>query len=413
MNKVILRSIRSHSDPLLALFLGLLCLFIAYATGFWTLFRLTYLIFAAIPLLWLWTRSMSKNLEVDISRGSSRLAQGGYLSTNITVRSTSWIPKIWLEVQDSSIPNSGLSRRIFTLSSKGVHGWNYRLKLSRRGLYKFGPVSIRVSDPFGFFERRIHFGEEVEVLVYPDPPDLPNFYLPPASLQSEGKIRKPTSQITPNVSGVREYISGDSTNRFHWPATARTGKPMVKLFDLDPSSDIWIALDLSEGVDLGSGAESASELAILATAAILKRMVMQKRSVGLIMSGATDVVHQPDRSRSHLGVAMESLALADASGQVEMEELLNREVRRFSRHTTVVCITSSSDVLWAQRLAKFRSRGLNAAAILISSESFGGESGAQNSLRRILTTSQIYTYGLSRGDVLSEALAAGRERLFQ
>jgi len=413
MNKVILRSIRSHSDPLLALFIGFLCLFIAYATGFWTLFRLTYLIFAALPVLWLWTRSMSKNLEVDISRGNSRLAQGGYLSTNITVRSTSWIPKIWLEVEDSSIPNSGLSRRIFTLSSKGVHGWDYRLKLSRRGLYKFGPVSIRVSDPFGFFERTIYFGEEMEVLVYPDPPDLPSFYLPPASLQSEGKIRKPTSQVTPNVSGVREYISGDSTNRFHWPATARTGKPMVKLFDLDPSSDIWIVLDLSEGVDLGSGAESASELAILATAAILKWMVMQKRSVGLIMSGATDVVHQPDRSRAHLGVAMESLALADANGQVKMEELLNREVRRFSRHTTVLCITSSSDVLWAKRLAKFRSRGLNAAAILISRESFGDESGAQTSLRRILTTSQIYTYGLARGDVLSEALAAGRERLFQ
>jgi uncharacterized protein (DUF58 family) len=388
-------------------------LFIAYATGFWTLFRLTYLIFAALPVLWLWTRSMSKNLEVDISRGSSRLAQGGYLSTNITVRSTSWIPKIWLEAQDSSIPNSGLSRRIFTLSSKGVHGWDYRLKLSHRGLYKFGPVSIRVSDPFGFFERTIYFGEEMEVLVYPDPPDLPNFYLPPASLQSEGKIRKPTSQVTPNVSGVREYISGDSTNRFHWPATARTGKPMVKLFDLDPSSDIWIVLDLSEGVDLGSGVDSASELAILATAAILKWMVMQKRSVGLIMSGVTDVVHQPDRSSSHLGVAMESLALADASGQVKMEELLNREVTRFSRHTTVLCITSSSDILWAQRLAKFRSRGLNAAAILINSESFGGESGAQTSLKRILTTSQIYTYGLARGDVLSEALAAGRERLFQ
>jgi len=413
MNKVILRTIRSHNDPLLALLLGLLCLFIAYATGFWTLFRLTYLIFAALPVLWLWTRSMSKNLEVDISRGSSRLAQGGYLTTNITVRSTSWIPKIWLEVQDSSRPESGLSKRIFTMSSNGVHGWNYRLKLSRRGLYKFGPVTIRVSDPFGFFERKIHFGNEMEVLVYPDPPKLLNFYLPPASLQSEGKIRKPTSLVTPNVSGVREYISGDSTNRFHWPATARAGKPMVKLFDLDPSSDIWIVLDLSKGVDIGSGAESASELAILAAAAILNCMVMQKRSVGLIMSGATDVIHQPDRSQSHLGAAMESLALADASGQVEMETLLNREVRRFSRQTTVVCISSSSDVLWARRLAKFRGRGINTAAILINSESFGGESGAQESLRRILATSQIYTYGLARGDTLGDALAAGREIPFQ
>ena len=413
MNKVILRIIKSHSDPFLALIIGLLCLLIAYATGFWTLFRLTYLIFIALPVLWLWTRSMSKNLEVDISRGNSRLAQGGYLSTNITVRSTSWIPKIWLEVQDSSRPSSGLSKRIFTLSSKGVHGWDYRLQLSRRGLYKFGPVSIRVSDPFGFFKRTIYFGNEIEVLVYPDPPDIPNFYLPPASLQSEGKIRKPTSQVTPNVSGVREYVTGDSTNRFHWPATARTGKPMVKLFDLDPSSDIWIILDLSKDVDIGSEAESASELAINTTAAILKSMILQKRSVGLIMSGATDVILQPDRSSSHLGLAMESLALADASGQVEMSTLLNREMRRFSRHTTVLCISASSDALWARRLAKFRGRGINAAAILIDSESFGGEAGTQDLLKRVLGAGQIYTYGLARGDALSDVLSVGREITFQ
>ena len=413
MNKSILRIIKSHSDPILALVIGLLCLFIAYATGFWTLFRLTYLIFAALPVLWLWTRSMSKNLEVDISRGNSRLAQGGYLSTNITVRSTTWIPKIWLEVQDSSRLSSGLSKRIFTLSPKGVHGWDYRLQLLRRGLYKFGPVTIRVSDPFGFFERRVYFGNEIEVLVYPDPPDLPNFYLPPASLQSEGRIRKPTSQVTPNVSGVREYITGDSTNRFHWPATARTGKPMVKLFDLDPSSDVWIILDLSEDVDIGSDEESSSELAILATAAIFKSMILQKRSVGLIMSGTTDVIHQPDRSSSHLGLAMESLALADARGQVEIEALLSREVRRFSRHTTVVCISSSSDVRWARRLAKFRSRGINTAAILVHSESFGGEPGAQDLLKRVLAASQIYTYGLARGDVLPEVLSAGREISFR
>ena len=79
----------------------------------------------------------------------------------------------------------------------------------------------------------------------------------------------------------------------------------------------------------------------------------------------------------------------------------------------MVCISASSDALWARRLAKFRGRGINAAAILIDSESFGGEAGTQDLLKRVLAAGQIYTYGLAQGDALSDVLSAGREITFQ
>jgi uncharacterized protein (DUF58 family) len=48
--------------------------------------------------------------------------------------------------------------------------------------------------------------------------------------------------VTPNASGVREYAPGDAFNRIHWKSTARTGEMMVKTFELDPASDIWIVI---------------------------------------------------------------------------------------------------------------------------------------------------------------------------
>ena len=43
---------------------------------------------------------------------------------------------------------------------------------------------------------------------------------------------------------MRDYATGDSLNRIHWPTTARTRRLMGKEFELDPTADIWLYLDL-------------------------------------------------------------------------------------------------------------------------------------------------------------------------
>ena len=48
--------------------------------------------------------------------------------------------------------------------------------------------------------------------------------------------------------GVREYVDGDPLNRIHWMSTARRDRLMVKEFELDPQSDVWIFLDAEREV---------------------------------------------------------------------------------------------------------------------------------------------------------------------
>ena len=70
-------------------------------------------------------------------------------------------------------------------------------------------------------------------------------------------LRRRTHQITPNAAGVREYAPGDSFNRIHWNSTARYDRLIVKEFELDPTADVWILLDLERGIHAGAWWEQA------------------------------------------------------------------------------------------------------------------------------------------------------------
>src|SRR4029078_3852886 len=89
-----------------------------------------------------------------------------------------------------------------------------------------------------------------------------------------------TTYVTPNASGVRNYEPGDSFNRIHWPSTARTGQLMVKLFELDPASDIWIILHLYKAAPVGEGDEGTEEFSVQIAASIARYFLVANRSVG-------------------------------------------------------------------------------------------------------------------------------------
>ena len=400
--------VQRHFNVSLAIFLTVGCFVLAFATGFWLLFRLAYLTAFALPLLYFWTRAMSDSLDVEVQRTTQRVTQGQPIEGRITVRSRSILPKMWLEVEDpSSVPGHN-AKRVLTLGARGVASWDYRTRTRVRGLYTLGPVRVTASDPFGFFHFTRTFGDTTTLLVYPNAPDLPNFYIPPANLPGEGRIRRRTHNVTPNVAGVRPYEPGDSFNRVHWPATAHRGQPMVKIFELDPASDIWIVLDLERKPHVGEDEEGTEEMAVSVAASIGRYFLNAHRSVGMISFGDDLRVNEPDRGQNHNTRLLESLALARARGDVPLMNLLIEESRRFGRHTTVVVITPSAVQDWALTLMSLQGRGVKVAAVLLEADTFGGTVSPLD-VYGTLAAGGVYAYTIKHQDDVSRALSEGSD----
>jgi uncharacterized protein (DUF58 family) len=400
--------VRGHQNVSVTGFVAFLCIIVGFATGFWLLFRLAYVVIVAIPLAYFWTREMARGLEVEVRRTDQRVTQGQPIEGRILIRSRSLVSKMWLEVEDpSSVPGHS-ARRVVTLGVRGVTSWNYRTRTRLRGVYTLGPVTVTASDPFGFFKVTRSFGDVTSILVYPSAPELPNFYIPPANLPGEGRIRRRTHNVTPNVAGLRPYQPGDSYNRIHWPATARFGDPMVKLFELDPASDIWVVLDLDGAHHVGEGEESTEEYAVSVAASICRYFIQQNRSVGLISFGAALRVDDPDRGQNHYTRMLESLAIARSVGDAPLSNLLLEESRRFGRHTTVVAVTPSTEERWPLTLVSLASRGVKVAAVLLEANTFGSAPSPLD-VYSTLASGGVYTFTVKRTDDIRRVLSAGME----
>ncbi len=403
------RRIASLFDPdrrTLTLVLALLVvsIFIATGTGFWLLFRLAYVIGFALPVCWVVAWWNTRGLEATVDRRTDRAQVGQEAQEVIEIRNRDILPKMWLEVEDPSGLPGHRSRRIVIIPPRRSRNWIVDTPLLRRGLYDWGPLQVRSSDPFGIFKRVRTFGGVQQILVYPPVVDIPRFQAPPANLPGEGRFRRRTHYVTPNASGVREYAPGDAFNRIHWRTTARTGELMVKTFELDPASDIWLVLDLDAHVNAGSGEEATDEYAVRVGASIARHYLVQNRTVGLMSFGRDLRTIEPERGPQQLTRILETLATAYAVGDASLGNLLLEEQRRFGRHTTLVIITPSTESHWITAAQSLTQRGVRVAVVLLDPSTFGGTQSALLTFGE-LTASDIMTYVVSKGDDLTLALS--------
>jgi len=388
--------------------LFVIALVIALANDYEMMARLANVILITIPLAYVWTRLNLNSLEVTVERPVDRLQEGMEFAERITATNRSWLTKLWLEVEDPSDLPGHSGSRIISLGPKQTRSWRTVSTCGRRGRYSIGPVRVTSGDLFGMFKGTKNFGHAQYLLVYPRATELPDFSVPPALLPGEGRFRRPSHLVTPNASGVRDYQPGDNFNRIHWKTTARTGDIAVKLFELDPASDIWLALDLHADVQSGEGDDSTEEHGVRIAASIARYFLLANRSVGFMAYGERLHLEEAQRGLSQYTRILEQLALARAVGDVPLADLLNHESPRFGRHTTVVTITPSTDESWVVSMEMLAGRGVKLASVLLEPSTFGSDANVLL-IFSALTAADISTYVVKRTDDLVRSLGAGHE----
>ena len=330
----------------------------ALSTGADFLFFLVYLGLAVLGGSYLVTRFGLLDLEAGYAVNQLHAHVGEVLRATYTLRSTSRIPKLWLEVHNPSTLPVPLPGRAISLGAHGERSWIAKVPLGRRGHFRVDPLQIRTGDPFGFFEASASVGHGLTLVVYPRIEPIPRWRLQAVSLEGSRSTPVRTQQTTPLATSVRPYAPGDGFNRIHWPSTARTGEIRVKEFDLEQTADVWIILDLQRAAQVGTGDDGTVEVGVRVAAAIAERAIEENRAVALTATGSRVTVLPPDRGPRQRQKILQLLAAVEGDGVTPLAETLVAGLPLLRRGMSALIITGSTEPGWVRPLATLRPRGI-------------------------------------------------------
>ncbi len=142
----------------------------------------------------------------------------------------------------------------------------YPVRSDVRGRFTVGPLSVRLTDPFGLVELSRAFASTDELVVTPVVSPLP-----PVRLGGdwagggESTARSVAASGSEDIS-TREYRHGDDLRKVHWKSTARTGELMVRREEQPFQSRATLLLDGRAAAHRGEGPGSSYEWAVSAVA---------------------------------------------------------------------------------------------------------------------------------------------------
>jgi uncharacterized protein (DUF58 family) len=350
---------RLHVGQKWLLLLGPILLILSLFLPYRWLYVVSYSYLFLSLACYAWVRYQMPRIQV-VRRVENEWAQvGDRLQESWVLRNPTWLPLLWLELDDESELPGYVARRVVASGPFSTTNWVTEAICARRGLYSLGPLRLRGGDPFGMFFYNWHDTATYRIIIYPPLVRLPA--ITPPQGQQGGLQRADLLQqfATPSVGGLREYRPGDMPSHIHWATVARTGNLMVKEFDQERAGSVWIVLDLDHSLYSynSDGVSSVLEYGVLVAASLAAQLLAEGRSVGLLADDGASRALAPAQGPRQLWTMLGSLVDVNATSQRSLADVLRRWRQAQNPNggrskSALIVITPDLTGLWQGALAE-------------------------------------------------------------
>ncbi|SED78534.1 DUF58 domain-containing protein [Jiangella alba] len=243
------------------------------------------LLLVVVPAISLMVALRSRvRLAASRSVEPPRVSVGERATVRLQLANSARIPTGVLLVEDS-IPFTLGARPRFVLD----HVWSrfrrdvtYSIDPVVRGRYKVGPLTVRVTDPFGMVELRRAFSDVGTLIVTPTVHQLPPVRLV-GEWSGSGESRpRAIAAAGEEDATIRAYRIGDDMRRVHWRATAHHGELMVRREEQPWQSRATLLLDTRTSGHTGEGIDSSLEWSVTAAASVGVHLAERGYAVRLV-----------------------------------------------------------------------------------------------------------------------------------
>jgi uncharacterized protein (DUF58 family) len=189
----------------------------------------------------------------------------------------------------------------------------YIVRPLQRGDVNLGEAYLRYRSSAGFAERWAQADLKQTIRVFPDLEEAKrhNIYLSRArQIELEKRLIRQRGAGR-EFESLREYQQGDEFRNICWTATARRGKHVTKLYQVERSQAVWLVMDAGRLLRARVGELSKLDLSVNAALSLAQIALYSGDRVGVLVYGRN--IQQRiglGRGLPHLRVILEGLASA-------------------------------------------------------------------------------------------------------
>nr|MBN1230182.1 DUF58 domain-containing protein [Anaerolineae bacterium] len=338
----------------------------------WQVLIAGWLLILAISTWWTIHTTRRINFERNLLHSWGQV--GDRMTEEFAISSDAILPLLALEIEDhSDLPDYNASA-LQSVRASQFSSWRETGVNQHRGLFRLGPTTLRYNDPFRFFSITWEITSSQEVLIHPPILHDLDVSILPGGGQGERIYNQRSVTEMASVSSVRKYAPGDPVYRIHWPLSVRHQEFMVKEFDRDTGSDIWLVLDLYEPDHRGEGLESSIESAISWAASLAWSYLERGHGVGLAaFSSDRRILMPPVRGAGQIRQVIRALAPLQGQDRISISGLLEEIRPHIVRGHSMVVITPSLDARWVDSLTRPSMQRVEKEVVLLDAASFDSE----------------------------------------
>ena len=337
----------------------------------------------------------------------SRTPAGESATVTVRLENVAHLPTGLLMVEDTVPPALGPRPRFVVdrLAPLSVRSVTYTVHADRRGRYPLGPLSVRLTDPFGFCQLDRSFSGQRHLLVTPRVEPLPSVPLSGDwSGTGESRARSIAAAGEDDVA-VREYRHGDELRRVHWRATARSGALMVRREEQPWESRATLILDDRQVAHVGESLSGSFERAVGVAASVGMHLSHRGYAVRLVTDAplvTTNSAVDDGTSADPTGMLLDALAVAQPSDSASIHTLTGSV--RHGSDGLIVMVLGAITLDDADQLARARHGMGTTIAVTLDTASWGDAPRRRNTAGAwdLLRAAGWAVVPLGRGELLAD-----------
>ena len=221
-----------------------------------------------------------------------------------------------------------------------------------RGRHVVDACHLETASPLGLWTVRQRNQTALELRAYPNLREDAALIAPRRgqvgvhSLRQVGRGRE--------FERLREYQPGDGAEDIHWKATARRGRPVTKVFQVERTQEVYVILDTSRLSGRSSGNQTNLDRAI--KAALLTGAAVENHGDLFGLAAFADQVETFVRARAgktHYAVCRDAIyQLRPSAVSPDFDEIATLLRLRLRRRSLLIFLTALDDPLTAENFVR-------------------------------------------------------------